>query len=81
MNADVNAIEQDGELWLNARQLIAALRAKSEWWDSQATEEPEGGYPRDAYRTSCWSAAFVLDNAATALDLECLARVNEERTS
>jgi hypothetical protein len=73
---EIGAIEQDGRLWLDARQVIDALRDRAERYEALADGEPVPGMEESAYRMSCLTAAAALVDRADALDLECLARVN-----
>lgn len=71
MSSDVTAIEQDGQLWLNAAQLIAHMRERASRWDAEASEEAT-----ERQRAAYWGACAAFSIEADALDLECLARVN-----
>lgn len=73
----IGAIDQDGRIWLDARQVISALRDRAERYEAMADDEPIEGMLPEAYRTSCLTAAAALVDRADALDLECLARVND----
>lgn len=70
--SEVRAIEQDGELWLNAAQLIAHMRERASRWDAEAA----GGDATEKQRAAYWGACAAFSIEAEALDLECLARVN-----
>jgi hypothetical protein len=74
---EIEAIQQGGKVWLDAAALIAALRDRAERYSTMADEEPVEGYTQETYRSSCWAAAAALIDRADALDLECIARVNE----
>lgn len=74
MRSDVNAIEQNGELWLNAAQLIAHMRARASRWDAEASE----GEATEQQRAAYWGACAAFSFEADQLDLECLSRVNGE---
>lgn len=71
--SEVRAIEQDGELWLNAAQLIAHMRGRASRWDAEATGDEE---TTEQQRAAYWGACAAFSIEADALDLECLARVN-----
>lgn len=70
--SEVKAIEQDGELWLNAAQLIAHMRERASRWDTEAG----GGEVTEKQRAAYWGACAAFTLEADAIDLECLARVN-----
>jgi uncharacterized protein (DUF885 family) len=72
---EVKGISQGGEIWLNARQLIAHLRERAARFDTMA-RTPDDGYDQTTYQTACWAAAAMLQGTADEFDLECLSRVN-----
>lgn len=77
----IGAIQQDGQVWLSATDLIAAMRDRARRFDLMAEQEPMDGWEPDVYRTACWSVTAELIERADTLDLLCMAKVNEERTS
>lgn len=78
---ELAAVERDGELYLNARQLIARLRERAANWDDLALTPDEEETDPERHAAACWAASAVLIREADGIDLACLERVSEERTS
>lgn len=64
-----------GEIWLNAQDVVAALRDRSERWDRLALV-PGDEAPEEQRQTACWAASAALARSADEIDLACIARMN-----
>lgn len=64
-----------GEVWLNARDVVAALRDRAARWDQMALT-PGDDSPEEQHKTACWAASAALERSADEIDLACIARVN-----
>lgn len=69
---------QDGEVWLRAQDVVAALRDRSTRWDRMAlaTPDEDDETPQEQRRTACWAASAALERSADEIDLACIERVN-----
>lgn len=74
---EIAAIQQDGQVWLSATDLIRAMRDRARRFEAMADQEPIEGSSPEVYRTACWSVTAELIDRADTLDLLCLAKVNE----
>lgn len=77
MTIEIAAVERDGEVFLNARQLIDALRERAARWDAMALAPEEDEADPERHAAACWAASAVLVRSADEIDLACLAQVNE----
>lgn len=66
---------EDGQVWLSASDVVAALRDRAARWDRMALA-PGDDSPEEQHKTACWAASAALERSADEIDLACIARVN-----
>lgn len=79
-DVEIRNTVQDGEIWLNARDVVRALRDRSERWDLMALEPEDGDEtPPEQRQTACWAASAALERSADEIDVACMDRINQTR--